>query len=119
MAYALLVIALLLNACANTLLKTGAARFGDSAEAGLVTRVLENPHLLLGLLLFVVNVGCYAAALVQLKLSVAYPVMAAGSLLLVVLSSAFWLGEAVTIVQWSGIALLLIGMVLVTWRSAA
>ncbi len=119
MAYALLVMALLLNACANTLLKVGASRFGDSADASLLLRVLGNPHLLLGLLLFVVNVGCYVAALGQLKLSVAYPVMAAGSLLIVVLSSAFWLGEAVSMVQWSGVVLLLIGILLVTWRSAA
>ena len=119
MAYALLVMALLLNAFANTLLKMGASQLRDTADASLLLRLLGNPSLLLGLLLFVINVVCYVAALSQLKLSVAYPIMASGSLLVVVLSSAFWLGEAVTLLQWSGIALLLIGIVLVTWRSAA
>jgi multidrug transporter EmrE-like cation transporter len=118
MAYVLLVMALLLNAAANTLLKLGASRLQEVSDAGLIERVLGNPWLLLGLLLFAINVGCYVAALSQLRLSIAYPVMAAGSLLVVVLSSVLWLGEALTTVQWSGIALLLAGIVLVTARSA-
>jgi multidrug transporter EmrE-like cation transporter len=119
MTYVFLVAALALNALANMLLKAGAAHLGGLAEPHLVQRVLGNPYLLAGLLLFALNVGFYLAALTRLNLSVAYPVMVAGGLVIVVLGSALWLGETVTPLQWSGIALLAVGIVLVTWRPAA
>jgi len=119
MAYALLVMALLLNASANLFLKIAAPQLQDAAQASLLLRLLGNPYLLFGLTLFMVNVALYVVALSQLKLSVAYPVMAAGSLLVVVMGSAVWLGEAITAQQWGGIVLLLIGIVLVTWQSAS
>jgi multidrug transporter EmrE-like cation transporter len=119
MKYVFLVAALALNAFANMLLKAGAAHLGGTAEPHLVQRVLGNPYLLLGLLLFALNVGFYLAALTRLNLSVAYPVMVAGGLVIVVLGSALWLRETVTPLQWSGVALLAVGIVLVTWRPAA
>jgi len=119
MAYAFLIFAILLNGCANLLLKMGVERLRQPADSSLLLRVLENPALLLGLCLFAANVLCYVAALSQLKLSVAYPVMVAGSLLVVVLSSALWLGESLSIGQWSGIGLLLAGIVLVAGRAQA
>lgn len=118
MAYVLLVTALLLNASANTLLKIGASHFHDAPDAGLFERFLGNHALWMGLLLFALNAACYVVALGQLKLSVAYPVMAAGSLVVVALSSVLWLGESLTTLQWSGIALLLLGIVLVAAPSA-
>jgi small multidrug resistance pump len=119
MAYAFLIFAILLNGCANLLLKMGVARLGEPSDSSLLLRAMENPALLLGLCLFAANVLCYVAALSQLKLSVAYPVMVAGSLLVVVLSSAMWLGESLGSGQWVGIALLLVGIVLVAGRSPA
>ena len=119
MTYVFLFLALAFNALANMLLKVGAAHLGGLAEPHLVQRVFGNPYLLLGLLLFALNVGFYLAALTRLNLSVAYPVMVAGGLVIVVLGSALWLRETVTPLQWSGIALLAVGIVLVTWRPAA
>ena len=118
MAYVLLAIALLLNALANTLLKIGASHLQGTADASIWLRLAGNPYLLFGLILFAVNVVFYVAALSRLQLSIAYPVMVVGSLLVVVLSSALWLRETVTPLQWSGVALLLIGIMLVTHRSA-
>jgi multidrug transporter EmrE-like cation transporter len=119
MPYVFLVAALLLNALANMLLKAGAATLGGLAEPHLLPRLLGNPYLLLGLLLFALNVVFYLAALTRLNLSVAYPVMVAGGLVMVVLGSVLWLREPVTALQWSGIALLVGGIVLVSYRPAA
>ncbi len=118
MAYALLVAALTLNALANMLLKAGAQDLGGLGEPHLVQRVLASPYLLAGLGLFALNVVFYIAALTRLSLSVAYPVMVAGGLVVVVLGSALWLRETVTPLQWSGIALLILGIALVTHRTA-
>jgi small multidrug resistance pump len=116
MEYLFLTIALTLNALANVLLKLGAARFVGWGEHGVTRRLLTNSYLLLGLALFALNVVFYAAALTRLNLSVAYPVMVAGGMIVVVLASILWLEEPVTAVQASGIALLVAGIVLVTHR---
>jgi multidrug transporter EmrE-like cation transporter len=119
MTHVYLVLAVVLNALANVLIKEGAARLGDLGDGHLVQRVLGNPFLLLGLLLFALNVVFYLAALTRLNLSVAYPVMVAGGLVIVVLGSAVWLRETVTALQWGGIGLLALGILLVTWRPAS
>lgn len=119
MTYIYLMLAVLLNAFANILLKEGAIRLGALGDPHLMQRVLDNPYLLSGLGLFALNVVFYLAALSRLNLSVAYPVMVAGGLLMVVLGSVIWLREHVTALQWGGIALLMLGIVMVTWRPPA
>lgn len=112
--YALLAVALTLNALANVFLKVGSARLPEWSDPALLSRLFANPYLLLGLVLFALNVLVYATALARLNLSVAYPVMVAGSMIVVVVLSAAYLKEAVTPVQLSGIALLILGIVLVS-----
>jgi multidrug transporter EmrE-like cation transporter len=113
MGYALLALALVLNALANLLLKLGAARLGPLAAPGLAGRVLGDWPLLLGLLLFALNVALYALALTRLELSVAYLILVAGGLVIVVAASALVLGERVTPMQGLGLALLVLGVLLV------
>jgi multidrug transporter EmrE-like cation transporter len=110
----LLGIALMLNALANVALKIGAARLPAWSEPGLVPRLVTNPYLVLGIVLFALNVLVYAATLARVNLSIAYPVMVAGSMIVVVILSVAWLREPVGAVQLSGIALLIAGIVLVT-----
>lgn len=117
MGYLFLVLALTLNATANVLLKVGAGRLGDLSEPGTITRLLTNYYLLAGLGLFALNVVFYAAALARLNLSVAYPVMMAGGIVIVVSVSILVLHEAVTAPQIAGLVLLVVGIVLVTHRS--
>jgi len=112
MAYLLLVVAVVLNASANLLIKVGATELAGPHPA----RVLANPHLLGGLALFALNVLFYIAALSRLNLSLAYPVMVAGGLLIIVVGSAVWLREAITLLQACGIGFLVIGIALVTWK---
>lgn len=114
MEYLALVLALTLNALANVLLKVGATRIAGWGEPGGIGRLVTNPYLIAGLALFALNVVFYAAALTRLNLSVAYPVMVAGGIVVVVLTSMVWLREPVTNLQLSGIALLVLGIFLVT-----
>ncbi len=116
MGYVLLIGALSLNAMANLLMKAGAERFaGDSGLPG-VAAVLGNAPLLAGIALFALNVVFYVAALTRLNLSVAYPVMMAGSLIVIVTASVVWLGETLTVVRGAGVLVLVAGIVLVTWQ---
>jgi multidrug transporter EmrE-like cation transporter len=119
MGYLFLALALVLNATANILLKIGAARLGGFDEPNLVGRLFTNYHLLAGLSLFALNVVFYLLALTRLNLSVAYPIMMAGGVVIIVTVSILLLHEALTIRQTVGLFLLIVGIVLVTERSTA
>jgi multidrug transporter EmrE-like cation transporter len=67
----------------------------------------------------VLSLGFYFAALTRLNLSVAYPIMVAGGIVIVVSASVFALGEAITPLQAVGLALLVLGIALVGHRTAA
>jgi multidrug transporter EmrE-like cation transporter len=119
MGYLFLALALVLNATANVLLKIGAARLGGLEEPNLVGRLVTNPHLLAGLSLFALNVVFYVLALARLNLSIAYPIMMAGGVVIVVAVSVLLLHEVLTARQGVGLFLLLVGIVLVAERSGA
>lgn len=113
MGYAFLAVALVFNACANMLIKTGAADFASLRTAGLAHAVFANYALMGGLVLFALNVVFYALALSRIPLSVGYPVMTAGGLLIITAFSALYLRESVGMLQMFGILLLIIGIVFV------
>lgn len=119
MGYLFLALALTLNASANILLKIGAARLGGLEGPNLIGRVASNYHLFAGLTLFALNVVFYVAALTRLNLSVAYPIMMAGGVVIVVSTPILFLQEAVTTRQMLGLSLLILGIVLVADRSLA
>jgi multidrug transporter EmrE-like cation transporter len=119
MGYLYLVLALTLNAVANILLKIGATRLGGLEEPHLLARLVSDYYLFAGLLLFALNVMFYFAALTRLNLSVAYPIMVAGGIVIVVSVSVFALREAVTPLQIVGLALLILGIAFVGHRSFA
>jgi multidrug transporter EmrE-like cation transporter len=118
MGYLFLALALVLNATANVLLKIGAARLGDLDEPNLAGRLITNYHLLAGLALFAVNVVFYILALARLNLSVAYPIMMAGGVVIIVAASVLLLHEALTMRQAIGLFLLIAGIVLVAERAS-
>jgi multidrug transporter EmrE-like cation transporter len=94
-------------------------RLGGLEGPGLLGRLVSNYQLMTGLLLFVLNVVFYVAALSRLNLSVAYPIMLAGGIVIVVSVSVFALREAVAPLQIVGLALLILGIALVGHRSFA
>lgn len=115
--YLFLALALTLNAGANVLLKVGALRLEPLASPEFLPQLFTNYALLAGLGLFALNVVFYAAALTRLNLSVAYPVMTAGAILIVVSASLLFLQESITTPQWLGLALIVLGIILVTART--
>jgi len=117
MGYLFLALAVTLNATANILLKIGAARLGGLDAPNLIGRVASNYHLFAGLTLFALNVVFYVAALTRLNLSVAYPIMMAGGVVIVVSAPILFLQEAVTTRHMLGLLLLILGIVLVADRS--
>ncbi len=113
-----LVVALVLNAAANVLMKVGARVARDlPPDAGAVERGLQflNLPTLVGIALFAANVLVYRKALDHLAISVAYPIMVSVGLILVTLAA--WglplLSERVGLSQIGGMVLIAAGVWLV------
>ena len=119
MGYVLLTVAVTLNATANLLMKMGADQIGSRGEPGVLRAVVTNHYLAAGVILFGLNIVFYVAALTRLNLSVAYPVMMAGGVLIVTCASVMYFRESLSFMQVTGILFLIAGLVLVTHRVPA
>lgn len=117
--WAPLLVALVLNAAANVLLKVGAVteKSGPAGDAPLAKALaFFNAVTLVALALFGLNILFYRKALGALPLSVAYPVMLSGSLLLATLAARFLptLNERISPVQVAGMFVVVVGVWMVT-----
>ncbi len=121
--FAALIAALLLNATANLLMKIGMKSVAEQGGVlrdgvgGAIKTVLTSVPLLVGLTCFGLNAVFYMYALQSrsLKISIAYPIMVGGGFALIALV-AHWhpsLLERLTALQLVGVALILVGIVLV------
>jgi len=118
-----LIIALVLNAAANLLMKIGmkqvhsAGGLFKDGPAAAVGSILRSGFLMIGLTCFALNAVCYMYALQSpaLKISVAYPLMVGGGYALIALVAHFHpaLAESLTTGQKVGVAFVLIGILLI------
>ncbi len=115
MAYLYLALAFTLNSIANILLKLGAERV-LSFSGGLFAIIQANWQVLLGLTIFATNIIFYFLALRALPLSVAYPVMVVMGFLIVNSYALIMLHEPITVGQYIGYVLIIVGLTLVVAR---
>ncbi len=102
----LLFIAVLLNA--------GSSLFYKYSSLNTENRILSIVLLLSGLGLGAINAVLYTKSLKGIRLNTAYPVFSAGSLILVALASLVVFKEAFSVQKILGIALLVVGVVVVS-----
>ncbi len=114
-AYLFLFVALVLNAAANLLLKYATLQRTDQLTTttggltGIIQTYLSIPFVA-GLVCFALNVLIYTQALKKLPLSLAYPLMVSLGYLIIVVVSAFWFGERLSVTRYLGIGLMLAGL---------
>lgn len=118
-----LIVALLLNATANLLMKVGmksVAAAGGVLKDGIVSAVAtvaSSYILVIGFLCFVLNAAFYMYALQSkaLKISLAYPIMVGGGYALIAIVARLHptLNERLTWGQILGVALVLLGIFLI------
>jgi len=112
--FVLLGFAVVFNGVANVLMKKGMT--GPEIHGGpaaMIRHYLTSWPLMVGLLLFAVNIIAYTQALARLPLSVAYPIMVALTGLIVVCGSHVLFKESITWFQWVGYALIIAGVIFV------
>lgn len=117
-----LVVALLLNASANLMIKFGmraidlelqGAGIMSDGVFGVVKLLLRHWILLVGLGCFAANVVFYSFALQKLPISVAYPIMVTTGFAIIVVVAGAMLHERLSVTQWIGVAAILVGVALV------
>jgi multidrug transporter EmrE-like cation transporter len=115
--FSLVLAGVLLNACAQLLLKAGTNRVGEFAFslANVVpigSRIALSPYILGGLACYVVSVVVWILALSRVPVSVAYPMLSIGY---VVNALAAWalFGESLGAQKLVGIAFIVAGVFLV------
>lgn len=110
MSYLYLILAFLLNASGNILLKTGASKgfYTDIFPLGVFLK--NNFYLILGFLLFVLNAFFYFLALKNVPISLAYPVMVTMSLILIGGYAFLFAGETFSYYQLVGYSLIILGV---------
>ena len=115
--FSLVLTGVLLNACAQLLLKAGTNRVGEFAFslANVIpvgSRLAFNPYIAGGLACYVVSVVVWILALSRIPVSIAYPMLSIGY---VVNALAAWalFGEALGPQKLAGIGFIVVGVFLV------
>ncbi|HPQ40249.1 MAG TPA: SMR family transporter [bacterium] len=115
-------IALVFNALANILMKLANVRCTLPPEPTLIDKLtglyLSWPFLG-GLVLFGLNLVFYTQALGKMNLSIAYPIMVGTGFAIIGLTSYFLFHERLSVLQVTGILLILIGVILVARHTPA
>lgn len=117
-----LTLALLLNAAANLMIRfgmraidieLGGAGLMDGGPWMLARMLLRHWVVLAGIACFALNVVFYAYALQKLPISMAYPIMVTCGFAIIVVVAGLALDERLSVVQWLGVAAILVGVLLV------
>ena len=114
------ILAIILNATANILIKGSAIKKSDQVISEGFVRYIQDlfhPLFISGIISFGLALIAYRFVLGNgLKLSVAYPIMTTSGFAIVILASRVFFKETLHPVQWVGIALLAAGLWLVASR---
>ena len=117
-----LVVALVLNATANLLIRAGArgiaAKWSEEMAAPQVAvpvlaalkAGVVNPWIIGGVVCFALNLAAYSYALTKLPVSLAYPIMVSVGYAIIVCGAAVWFSERLNIWQWVGVGVILAGV---------
>lgn len=112
--WSFLVLTVLFTVVGQLLVKRGMLQVGAPPERLIslpefVIRAFTNPSVVLGLGCAVVASACWTIAIARAELSVAYPFLGLGIVLVLALSGALF-GEVVPIQRWIGVLVVCLGL---------
>ncbi len=109
---AIFLLAIVLNAGANILMKASAVNRGEGWQDQIL-----NPYMITGLASFGLAFLAYRQVLLRgIPLSIAYPIMTTAGFIIVLAASNVFFHERLDWVQWTGIGLLVAGIWLIAGR---
>lgn len=117
MIFILILCGVLLNTCAQLLLKAGMSQIGhfEFSMANALPigyKVMANPPIIGGLCLYVMSVGVWLLVLSRVQVSFAYPMLSIGYIVNAIAANYFF-GEPLTSMRMLGIFIIIAGVYLV------
>ncbi|MCX7796903.1 MAG: SMR family transporter [bacterium] len=109
--YLVLFISLVFNALANVAIKAGMKGYTGGINLGLISYVIKNPTIIIGLFLFGLAFIGYSFVLSKIQLSIAYPIMTGAGFLFVSVFSLILFNESFNLLKILGILFIFIGIV--------
>lgn len=113
MKWAVLAVAIILNAFANILIKAGMVGSKEEDMLLLLKNKCFSLPIITGILCFVLALAAYSYVLSKLNLSIAYPMMTGLGFFIVILSSWIIFKESISLIQVVGLILIVSGVCLV------
>lgn len=115
--FGLIICGVLLNACAQLMLKAGMTHIGhfdftltNALPIGM--KIAVNPSIMMGLVMYVLSVGVWLLVLSRVQVSFAYPMLSIGYIVNAI--AAYYLfGEPLTSLRILGIFIIIAGVYLV------
>ena len=115
-----LVLAVILNATANLMIRAGARAVGASCSEGIAVPMLAalkaglvNPWIIAGVVCFALDLVVYTYALTKLPVSLVYPIMVSVSYAVIICVAMVWFSEKVSAWQIVGVGVIMVGVWLV------
>ena len=109
----ILIITILANAFANIFLKLGSQQLPAMEAKNLISgipKLVTNPWIILGALLFITNFPLYNMLLQRMKLSIAFPVITTSAFAVAIIVSVVLFHETLRFPHYVGLGLLVIGL---------
>lgn len=115
----LMILSVLSNALANISLKIGASKLNGLSwqePSQSFIKIITDIPLIAGAAFFVFSFVCYIYILNHANVSLAYPILTSLALVLITLISVFYLHESLGLIQAVGIAVIILGVWLVSHK---
>lgn len=113
----LVLVPVLIGVVGQLFLKKGMLQIGEfSLKSGLVAKFIEifmNPSVLLGFFFYFLSSILWLIVLSRIELSFAYPLLSVGYIL-VLIASWYFFNENVTLIRWSGVIVICLGVYLIS-----
>lgn len=114
--YLIAAISILLAVVGQLLMKKGMLLFGTFQATQILSKIIPmflNPYVFLGFICFGLSSIFWLVVLSRLEISLVYP-MVSVAYVLVALASWFFFKENLTVMRWVGIAVILLGVFLIS-----
>ncbi|MEK7103724.1 MAG: hypothetical protein AAB870_05235 [Patescibacteria group bacterium] len=115
--YIFVAIAIIAGALGNVLIKIGTQRLPHlDVNLAFIGTAIRDPYLVIGIILMVGSFPFYAEVFQRLPLHVAFPIIAGSTFILIDIASYFFLHETLTMVNVVGMMVVIIGLILMSYR---
>ncbi|WP_138753779.1 EamA family transporter [Paenibacillus sinopodophylli] len=114
MAYIILFLNILLLVSGQLLWKTGMNKL-DTAKGDSWVSLLWSPHIWSGLVLYGIATVMWLYVLKKLPLSLAYPLQSM-AYVIALIAAVFIFHETVPLQRWIGVAIILVGVIVLAWK---